>query len=412
MCRRRAVRLAAVSPTDDGPGERATVAAIPDLLDDYSRIALDIDHHPLAYAVRRFWGAMCSLRAVAATADSNIPPMLGFAIEENLAVDWLARAEEVDAGVARVAQAFRTADAGPAPAGPGVRYSVAAAMLDDALAGLVAAATVVPGVPPGLQVVGDKLRGPDGQLYDVFVPQMVSGTPLDAMVGPGAGMACAAGLQGLLYNADHGITPDLPTSMPQTDNGRDPGWVTVGSGFAGLTTIRPPTAAERAAATVSPDFRLYGTDPAAPADYTDLLRQLGARAPGPLVSAPGDLPEDDPFMDDADGGESPGAPGVVLPDTSGAEGAQTTLDAAGLIITAMNNTFYLDDASTFGYQTTFERNVDGRTRAVVRFYQMRTPDGADERVTSVAYGSLAPNGAWGFTWLTMNPTQPPGLNPP
>jgi len=367
-----------MSPPVSGEGPSSVVSAFPDFLDGYSRLGLEIDRS-LAVPVSAFRTAMQYLPWSAANADIRIPWMVGPASDEHdQAVQWLAGVEEIDGWVAKVAAAFRAADDRPSPL-----LSATEQALDSALAAL-------PTGPDGLQISGGQLVGPDGELFDIFVPPKVDGrlrvtASGDLLPSP----PCATGE----YNADYLVTADDPTSVAQTNNGSDPGWITVGRPLVGLTTIDAPTFWERALASLSPIASVNG-EAAAPADYAELLGTLGLGDPGPLAPAPGALPPSDP-------------PEAGAPPRAVATGAAVEVLAA--IAQAVINNEQLDNAASLAYQVTFERNAeDGRTRAIVRFYQYTTLPGAVAELHAW-YGSVAPAGNWTGTAIEPKPPAYPSI---
>lgn len=382
-------------PFAPGDGPASEVSAVPDDLRGYSSTALQIDS-TLAEPVQSFWRAMSGLRLVAATADPRIPQMVSATSEENDAVSWLARAEQVDGWVAKVAQAFVAAD-GPSPLqGPEIQLSVNDGALASALAALESAA------PNGLQVTGGKLRGPDGQLYDVVVPPMVNGQPVDVNAP-----YCVALDPSHAYDADHVITPDDLTSMAQTDDGMDPGWVTVGNASLGVTAINPPSKLDYLAAIVAPGLEAFG-EPAGPSEYRSLLEELSGNPQEPeSPSGGGGLPPDDPFLTDRDDYTPP--PGVPMPEMGNQETVDAGVGALTQIDESLGNVVHLKNGALAAYHATFERNVDGRTRAIVRLYRIGIPPGGSDSQTTVSYGSVDPHGHWTLTPIQAKPP-PPGVS--
>jgi hypothetical protein len=362
------------SQVNHGPASR--VSAVPDDLASYSAVGLRVDRG-LAEQTKAFWRAMYHLRPVAAKSDPRIPRIIDDGSnEENTAVNWLARAEQVDAWVAEVARAFVAAEGNAPIQGPRVKVTVLADNLDSAIAAGDSDA------PTDLKLSGNRLRGPNGELFDLVVPPMTNASYWASCVG------------GAKYNALNTITPDDPTSVPQTMGGIDPGWTVVDTKF-GMTSINKPGFWTQIAAGVSPPLEDFG-EPAGPEGYRGVLEQLaGAGAHSPESSSSGGLPPDDPFLERA-----------PFVQTRPQERVASAVDVLGVVNQSLGNVVHVKNGALAAYQTTYERNVDGRTRAVVRLYKVGTPPRGDKDVTHAYYGSVGKDGRWELTPITPEPHGP------
>jgi hypothetical protein len=373
-------------PPEDGPrGHPAQrVSAIPDDLFHYSTVGLATDGDLITPA-KAFWNTMYHLRPVAGPADPRIPRILDQSNEEKTVVSWLDRAEQVDGWVGKVAQGFIAAQGSSPLQGPRVKVTVAADDLDSAIGSSEPA-------PSSLKVSGGMLRGPDGKLYPVVVPPTTNGYLHDCISGPH-------------FNSDFGITPDDPSSAAQTDGGLDPGWVTVDTKI-GMTSINPPSGWDRLWAAVSPELSDFG-EPAGPEGYRDILNELhGHDASSTAETSSSGLPPDDPFLDNQDG-YTP-SPRLPLPDRRRQETGAAAVGALSQVDTSLANVVHVQNGALAAYHTTYEHNVDGRTRAVVRLYKVGVPPGGDETTTNAFFGSVDGDGHWKLTPVTPSPP-PPGI---
>jgi hypothetical protein len=347
----------------------------------------------LANPVASFNAAMTALRPLAPIVDPRIPRMLDGSDEEGDVLRWLLSAESNDRWVALVADAFLAAGAGSLRIG--TRVTVDPFALKRALNALDDKDHV-----DGLHVVDGRVKGPRGELFSVFVPPLAGGTT-----------DCPPRYPDDAYNADNFLTADEPTSDAQTAGGKDPGWSIVGKPLIDIVALRHHDGWLTAAAIATPRQALEGKPEQAGRDrYEKLVGELRGDSGQSEPPEPEELPPDNPYLTSRDHYTPP--PDISMPGFPRQETGEAGVGALRLGVDAASNVADLDNGELGVCNVTFERNIDGRTRAVVRLYQQeKLPD--SEWVTHVSYGSPNDDGTWQLKPLKVRQPGPyPSAGPP
>lgn len=283
-----------------------------------------------------------------------------------------------DAFAAAVGAAFASADQGA----PGGLASATASDVDDAIeaSGWSPFASLTVGDPAewarlvgadrcysngGTYTGGGFIKGPDGRLYPLVVPNLTDG-------------------EGNTFQADDGVGGGDITTL----DGADPGWFTLysrrGIGDISDTSIGERAAAGFLAATGAPMPYVYGK-PAGRGDYDGL--RYGSGRP-------------DWYYDAEPPKAKPGGMELIT-DQSGKPirppGWATGSNLAGAALGAVNAASEIDDARLAAYNVSFEANPDGRRRARLEQYQItENPNQANlprpERVIFPSLVSVDPEG--------------------
>jgi hypothetical protein len=217
----------------------------------------------------------------------------------------------------------------------------------------------------GTYTGGGFIKGPDGRLYPLVIPNITDG-------------------EGNTFQADDGVGGGDISTL----DGADPGWFTLysrrGIGDTSDTSIGERLAAGFLAATGAPMPYVYGK-PAGRGDYDGL--RYGSGRPDWYYEA--EPPKAQP------GGME------LITDQSGKPirppGWATGANLAGAALSAANAASEIDDAHLAAYNVLFEANPDGRRRARLEQYQItENPTQANlprpERVIFPSLISVDPEG--------------------
>jgi hypothetical protein len=101
-------------------------------------------------------------------------------------------------------------------------------------------------------------------------------------------------------------------------------------------------------------------------------------------------------------------PRVPMPDNGRQETANAGVDVLTQVDQSLANEIHVDNGALAAYHTTFERNDDGRTRAVVRLYEIGEPPSGGDAQTRAFYGEPDSDGTWKLTPVKPAPS-PPGI---